>query len=72
MSNITAWASGTRKAPAMPWIARNSTISVRFCAIAQSIEAMVKAITDQTNSRLRPTRSASQPVIGIAIAEATI
>ena len=59
-------------APATPWMARKSTISVRFWAIAQSSEAMVKAITDQTNSGLRPTRSASQPVIGIAIAEATI
>jgi len=33
---------------------------------------MVKAITDQMNKGLRPTLSASQPVIGIAIAEATI
>jgi hypothetical protein len=72
MSNITAWASGTRNAPATPWKARKATISSRFCAAAQSREAIVKAITERTNSRLRPIRSASQPVIGIAIAEATM
>ena len=67
-----AWASGTMKAPATPCSARNITISDRFCATAQSREAKVKAITDQMKSGLRPTLSASQPVIGMAMAEATI
>ena len=72
MSNIVDWASGTRKAPATPWKARKMTISVSEVAIAHSSDATVKARTDQMKSGLRPTRSDSQPVIGIAIAEATI
>ena len=35
-----------------------------------SIEAMTKPATDQMNSRREPIRSDSQPVIGIATAEA--
>ena len=72
MSNNVAWASGTMNAPATPWTARNSTISVRFWATAHSKDAPVKTITDQTNNGLRPILSASQPVIGMAMAEATI
>ena len=72
MSNRVAWLSGTRKAPVTPWMARNATISVRLVAIAHSKDAMVKPITARISNRLRPIRSASQPEIGIAIAEATM
>jgi hypothetical protein len=72
MSNNVAWAKGTRKAPLTPWRMRKPTISGRVCATAQKKEATVKPITDQSSSRLRPTRSASQPEIGKAIAEATM
>ena len=60
------------KAPLTPCTARNSTISVSDVAIAHSTEAMVKPTTEISSSRLRPTRSASQPLIGKAIAEATM
>ena len=48
------------------------TISVSEVAIAHRTEAAVKPITDTISSRLRPTLSASQPLIGKAIADATI
>ncbi len=72
MSNNVAWASGTMNAPLTPWKARNTTISPSDVAVAHSIEAMVKPATEVSSSRLRPTLSASQPLIGKAMAEATI
>ena len=59
-------------APATPWRARKITISSRFCAIPHSIEATTNPATDHTNSRREPILSESQPVIGIATAEAMI
>ena len=59
-------------APLTPWSARNTTISVSEVAVAHSIDAMVKPTTEISSSRLRPTSSASQPLIGSAIAEATM
>lgn len=72
VSIIAAWLSGEMKAPVAPCSARNSTISVTFWAIPQSIEDSTKPVTEARNSRRDPTRSASQPVIGMATATATI
>ena len=72
MSNRVAWASGTMNAPPTPWSARNTTISVSDVAVAHSTDATVNTTTEIRSSRLRPTLSASQPLIGKAIAEATM
>jgi len=72
ISNNVAWDSGTRKAPLMPWMMRKPTICGSDWAMAHRNDAMVKLTTDQNNSRLRPMRSASQPEMGNAIADATI
>ena len=72
MSNRVAWASGTMNAPPTPWNARKATISTSDVAVAHSTEAKVNTTTEIRSRRLRPTRSASQPLIGSAIAEATI
>ncbi len=72
VSSMKLWLSAGMKAPATPWSARNSTISSRFCAMPHSIEAAMKPATERMNSRRPPTRSASQPVTGMATAEATI
>ncbi len=70
VSSSAAWLSGAMNAPATPCSARNSTISSRFCAMPHSIEATTNPPTDQMNSRREPIRSDSQPVMGIATAEA--
>jgi len=57
-------------APLTPWTARKATISGREVAIAQRTDAVVNPTTEITSKRLRPTRSASQPLMGSAIAEA--
>ena len=53
-------------------LSRNSTISSMFWAMPQSIEDATKPATEPMNSLRDPIRSASQPVIGMAIAVATI
>ena len=58
------------KAPLTPWIARKPTISMSEVAIAHRTESAVTPTTEMTSRRFRPTRSASQPLIGKAIAEA--
>ena len=72
MSIITVWLSGFMNAAATPWSTRNKTIAGRFVASPHSIEAAVKPIIAARNKLREPTRSASQPVTGIATAEATI
>ena len=72
MSSITDCDSGPMKAALIPCRKRKMTISSRFCAAPQAIEAMMKPSTAIRNSGRRPMRSASQPVIGIATAEAMI
>ena len=62
------WLSGGMNAPAMPWSARKTTMSSRFCAIPHIIEVAMNAATDQMNSGRAPTRSANHPVMGIATA----
>ncbi len=59
-------------APPTPWSARNTTISVSEVAVAHSTDATVNTATEISSRRLRPTLSASQPLIGSAIAEATM
>ena len=59
-------------APVTPCNARKITISVMFCASPHIIEAMTNPDTENRNSRREPMRSASQPVIGMATAVATI
>ncbi len=51
---------------------RNATISPSEVAMPQASEASVKPVTATENSIRRPSRSASQPVSGVAMAEATI
>ena len=63
---------GTSAAPNMPCSRRNSTISPIPLAMPHSSEAMVKPATDTTSTRRRPKRPASQPVIGVRMAEATM
>ena len=50
----------------------DTTISVSEVAIAHSTDAAVNPTTEISSRRLRPTLSASQPLIGRAIAEATM
>ena len=72
VSIIAAWLSGAINAPVAPWSARKITISVTFCAMPHSIDDKTNPVTENRNSRREPTRSASQPVIGMATATATI
>jgi hypothetical protein len=51
---------------------RNSTICSRLCAAPHSAEAMMKPTIEIRNRLREPMRSETQPVIGIAMAEATI
>ena len=69
-SSISAWEIGSINAPATPWIARNATISARFCARPHKAEATMKPMVDIISSRRAPIRLPSQPVIGSATAEA--
>ena len=59
-------------APPTPCNARNRTISVSDVAVAHSTDAIVNSTTDISSSRLRPISSASQPLIGSAIADETM
>ena len=72
ISSITDCDSGLMKAAAIPWRKRNATISSRFCAAPHAIEVRTKPTIAARNNCRRPIRSASQPVIGIATAEAMI
>ena len=72
ISSMADWLSGAMNAPEAPCNARNSTISVMFCAIPHNIEATMNPAVERMNRRRDPTRSANQPVIGIATALATI
>ena len=72
MSSRMACASGTIMAPPTPWITRNSTICSRLVAMPHNTDAAVKLATASSSSILRPRRSDSQPVSGVAMAEATM
>ena len=51
---------------------RKSTISGRLVAMPQSSEATAKPMTPISSRLRRPSRSASQPVSGVAMAAATM
>ena len=72
MSSSTDCESGTRAAPNVPCRTRNITISVRLVEMPHSMEASVKPPMAIRNRRLRPSRSAAQPVTGVAMAAATM
>ncbi len=72
ISSITDCDSGPMNAALTPCRKRKATICSSDCAAPHAIEAMMKPMTAAMNSSRRPIRSASQPVIGIATAEARI
>ncbi len=72
MSIIAAWLSGPMKAPEIPCNDLKATICSMFCAIPHNIDVPMKLTTASRNSGREPIRSASQPVMGIVTAEATI
>ena len=72
MSRMTDCESGASAAPKAPCSRRNSDHLARLKAMPQSAEATTKPTTQIMNSRLRPMWSESQPVIGVAIAAATM
>ncbi|CAJ4564625.1 Uncharacterised protein [Burkholderia pseudomallei] len=63
--------SGTIGPENSPCSARHATSTSRSRASPHSSDVSVNRITDATNSRCSPTRRASQPVSGTAIAAAT-
>ncbi len=63
--------SGTIGPDTSPCSNRNAISDSKFCAKPQRADAIVKSSTDSVNRRTSPTRRASQPVNGTAIAEAT-
>ncbi len=63
--------SGTIGPETSPCRSRNAISDSKFCAKPHSAEAIVKSSTDSVNSLASPTRRASQPVNGTAIADAT-
>ena len=71
MPSRMAWESGTSPAPQAPCSSRKITISLRFCATPHSAEARVKPTIEVMTTRLMPKRPASQPLIGVMMAEAT-
>ena len=72
MSMSTACDSGAIEAPKAPWARRNMTISSRPNAVPHSAEEAMKPTTETMKTRFRPKLSESQPVIGVAIAAATM
>src|SRR5580698_1935031 len=63
--------SGTIGPETNPCNSRNAISDSKFCAKPHIAEATVKSSTDSVNSLASPTRRASQPVNGTAIADAT-
>ncbi len=72
MSMIVDCDNGASAAPKAPCRMRNITISPRLSEVPHSADEMTKPATQIANSRLRPMLSESQPVIGVAIAWATM
>lgn len=62
--------TGPSAAPAIPWITRNTTICSMLPASPHITEAATNRPTLSRNSRRMPSRSASQPLTGVAMAEA--
>ena len=69
---MIAWDSGTSGAPNRPWQVRHRISSGKDDASPHSTVLTVNPSTAPTSRRLRPSRAASQPVGGVAIAVATM
>jgi hypothetical protein len=63
--------SGTIGPDTSPCTSRKAISDSKLCARPHNADAIVKSNTDSAKSRTSPTRHASQPVSGTAIAEAT-
>jgi hypothetical protein len=72
LSRVIAWDSGTSGAPNRPWQLRHRISSGSEVASPHRSVLTVKPQTAPTSRRLRPSRAASQPVGGVAIAVATM
>ena len=71
LANNMPWPRGCRGAPKTPCRMRNRISASKEFAMPQSAVAMVNPITVPTSRLRQPSRAASQPVIGVAIAVAT-
>src|SRR6476469_5080159 len=63
--------SGTIGPDTRPCNSRNAISDSKLCARPQSADAIENSSTEMVNSFTSPTRRASQPVSGTAIADAT-
>ncbi len=72
VSSVIAWESGTSGAPNRPWQVRHRISSGKEPARPHMTVLAVKPATAPSSRRLRPSRPASQPVGGVAIAVATM
>ena len=72
MSSVIACESGTSGAPNSPWQVRHTISSTSEVDMPQSTVLMEKPVIAPSSRRLRPSRAASQPVGGVAIAVATM
>src|SRR5437588_88925 len=70
-SSITACDNGCSAPPVAPWTTRKKISMGRDCASPHKNEAAVKPKTAAVNTRLRPKKLASQPVMGRMMALAT-
>ena len=71
VSIIVACDSGTSGPPARPCRKRANTMAARLGAAPAAADVSVNATVARMNSRLRPSRSLSQPVMGRLMALAT-
>ena len=72
VSSVIACDSGTSGAPNRPWQVRHRISSGSEVARPHRSVLTVKPSTAPSSRRLRPNRSASHPVGGVAIAVATM
>ena len=72
MSRRKVCDKGTMAAPKTPCIRRKVTMDGRLQAMPQAIEVATKPMIEIRNSSRLPSRSASQPVTGVMIADETI
>src|ERR1700722_7531619 len=72
MSMSTTCANGTKAAPKTPCSSRAATICAREFDMPHSAEATVKPEIEARNMCFWPKRSQSQPVRGVAMADATM
>lgn len=65
------WPIGKIGAPKAPWATRSASSASSKSTRPHSIDAAVKPVTDRPIRPRQPSRAASQPVAGVAIAVAT-